>query len=359
MTDQNLESTAAREDSAPHPDHDSKPDSPGKLKGQSWGYVLKRALSEFTKDGCTDLAATLTYFAVLSIFPALLALVSLLGVFGQGEATTKAILDFLNQYAPSSLVELLSEPISQLTTQSGAGLVLVVGVAGALWTASGYTGAFSRSMNRIYEVSEGRPFWKLKPVMLLITLIVVLIVAAIMVMVLLSGDLAQTLGDAVGLGSTAVTVWSWVKIPVALFLLVLLIAILFYATPNVQQPKFKWMSPGAGIALVFTIVAGLGFAFYVSNFASYNATYGVIGSVIILLLGLWIMNNALLFGAEVDAELERGRQLQGGIRAERTIQLPPRDTTQVKKLRTKEEKLEAEGRKIRLHTEHVDYSEKD
>ncbi|WP_235012835.1 YihY/virulence factor BrkB family protein, partial [Kocuria rhizophila] len=359
MTDQNLESTAAREDSAPHPDHDSKPDSPGKLKGQSWGYVLKRALSEFTKDGCTDLAATLTYFAVLSIFPALLALVSLLGVFGQGEATTKAILDFLNQYAPSSLVELLSEPISQLTTQSGAGLALVVGVAGALWTASGYTGAFSRSMNRIYEVSEGRPFWKLKPVMLLITLIVVLIVAAIMVMVLLSGDLAQTLGDAVGLGSTAVTVWSWVKIPVALFLLVLLIAILFYATPNVQQPKFKWMSPGAAIVLVFMIVAGLGFAFYVSNFASYNATYGVIGSVIILLLGLWIMNNALLFGAEVDAELERGRQLQGGIRAERTIQLPPRDTTQVKKLRAKEEKLEAEGRKIRLHTEHVDYSEKD
>ena len=179
MTDQNLESTAAREDSAPHPDHDSKPDSPGKLKGQSWGYVLKRALSEFTKDGCTDLAATLTYFAVLSIFPALLALVSLLGVFGQGEATTKAILDFLNQYAPSSLVELLSEPISQLTTQSGAGLALVVGVAGALWTASGYTGAFSRSMNRIYEVSEGRPFWKLKPVMLLITLIVVLILSLI------------------------------------------------------------------------------------------------------------------------------------------------------------------------------------
>ncbi|MBK4119591.1 YihY/virulence factor BrkB family protein [Kocuria rhizophila] len=356
MTDQHLESTAARDDAAPHPDHDSKPNSPGKLKGQSWGYVFKRALSEFTKDGCTDLAASLTYFAVLSVFPALLALVSLLGVFGQGEATTKAILDFLNQYAPSALVELLSDPISQLTTQSGAGLALVVGIVGALWTASGYTGAFSRALNRIYEVSEGRPFWKLKPVMLLVTLIVVLIVAAVMVMVLLSGDLAQTLGDAVGLGSTAVTVWNWVKIPVVLLLLVLLIAILFYATPNVQQPKFRWMSPGAAISLVFMIVAGLAFAFYVANFAKYNATYGVIGSVIILLLGLWIMNNALLFGAEVDAELERGRQLQGGIRAEETIQLPPRDTAQVEKLRAKEEKLEAEGRKIRLHTEHVDYS---
>ncbi|RKQ36630.1 YihY/virulence factor BrkB family protein [Kocuria tytonis] len=357
MTAENLESTEAREDAAPHPDHDSKPDSPAQLKSQSWGYIFKRAFSEFTKDGCTDLAATLTYFAVLSVFPALLALVSLLGVFGQGEATTKAILDFLNQYAPSALVELLSDPISQLTTQSGAGLALVVGVLGALWTASGYTGAFARAMNRIYEVAEGRPFWKLRPTMLLITLVLVLIVAAVMFMVLLSGDLAQTLGDAVGLGSTTVTVWNWAKIPVILFLLVLLIAILFYATPNVKQPKFRWMSPGAAVALVFMIVAGLAFAFYVANFAKYNATYGVIGSVIILLLGLWIMNNVLLLGAEVDAELERGRQLQGGIRAEQTIQLPPRDTTQVKKLRDKEEKLEAQGRKIRLRTEHVDYSQ--
>ena len=357
MTEHNPEATLHRKDAAPHPDHDSKPDSPRKLKGQSWGYVFKRALFEFTKDGCTDLAATLTYFAVLSIFPALLALVSLLGVFGQGEATTKAILDFLDQYAPASLVDLLSEPISQLTTQSGAGLALLVGIVGALWTASGYTGAFSRALNRVYGVEEGRPFWKLKPVMLLVTLIMVLIVAAVMVMVLLSGDLAQTLGDAVGLGATAVTVWNWAKIPVVLLLLVLLIAILFYATPNVQQPKFRWMSPGAAISLVFMIVAGLAFAFYVANFAKYNATYGIIGSVIILLLGLWIMNNALLFGAEVDAELERVRQLQGGIRAERTIQLPPRDTAQVKKLQEKEEKLEAEGRTIRLHAEHVDYSQ--
>ncbi|MCT1723258.1 MULTISPECIES: YihY/virulence factor BrkB family protein [Kocuria] len=357
MTSQHPESTVRRENAAPDPDHDAKPDSPTELKGQSWGYVFKRAVSEFSKDGCTDLAATLTYFAVLSIFPALLALVSLLGVFGQGEATTNAILDFLNRYAPAALVDLLSGPISQLTTQSGAGFALVVGVVGALWTASGYTGAFARAMNRIYEISEGRPFWKLKPIMLLITLIIVLIVAAVMFMVLLSGDFAQTVGDLVGLGSTTVTVWNWAKLPVILFLLVLLIAILYYATPNVKQPKFKWLSPGAAIALVFMIIAGLGFAFYVANFSSYNATYGVIGSVIILLLGLWIMNNVLLFGAEVDAELERGRQLQGGIRAEHAVQLPPRDTAQVKKQKEKEEKLEAEGRKIRLRTEHVDYSQ--
>ncbi|MEX3598704.1 YihY/virulence factor BrkB family protein [Kocuria carniphila] len=356
MSDHNLESTQRRDHAAPDPDHDAKPDSPTDLKGQSWGYVFKRAISEFSKDGCTDLAASLTYFAVLSIFPALLALVSLLGVFGQGEATTTAILDFLEQYAPAELVSLLSGPISQLTTQSGAGLALVVGVAGALWTASGYTGAFGRAMNRIYEVSEGRPFLKLKPVLLLVTLAVVLIIALVMFMVLLSGDIAQTVGDLVGLGSTAVTVWNWAKLPVILFLLVLMIALLYYATPNVKQPKFRWMSPGAVIALVVMILAGVGFAFYVSNFASYNATYGIIGSVIILLLGLWIMNNVLLFGAEVDAEVERGRELQGGLRAEGTIQLPPRDVRQTEKLEAKEEKLEAEGRKLRLQHDHIDYS---
>ena len=293
---------------------------------------------------------------MLSIFPALLALVSLLGVFGQGEATTTAILDFLEQYAPAELVSLLSEPISQLTTQSGAGLALVIGVAGALWTASGYTGAFGRAMNRIYEVGEGRPFLKLKPLLMLVTLAVVLIVALVMFMVLLSGDIAQSVGDLVGLGSTAVTVWNWAKLPVILFLLVLMIALLYYATPNVKQPKFRWMSPGAVIALVAMIVAGLGFAFYVSNFASYNATYGIIGSVIILLLGLWIMNNVLLFGAEVDAEVERGRQLQAGVRAENTIQLPPRDVRQTEKIEAKEEKLETEGRKLRLQNDHIDYS---
>lgn len=356
MSEDKLEATRDRAHAAPDPDHDAKPDSPVHLKGQSWGYVFKRALSEFGKDKCTDLAATLTYFAVLSIFPALLALVSLLGVFGQGEATTKAILDFLNDYAPPELVSLLSGPISQLTTQSGAGLALIVGVLGALWTASGYTGAFGRAMNRVYEMEEGRPFWKLKPTMLLVTLILVLMVAVLMFMILLSGNFAQTVGDAIGLGTTVVTVWNWAKIPVALVLLILVIAVLYYATPNVKQPKFRWMSPGAAIALIVMILAGLAFAFYVANFSSYNATYGIIGSVIVLLLGIWIMNNVLLFGAEVDAELERGRQLQAGMRAEDTILLPPRDTTQTDKLRSKEEKLEAQGRKLRLENEHIDYS---
>lgn len=348
--------TRSKEHHSPHPEDDRKPDSLTELSKPSWGYIVKRAVSEFSKDDCTDLAATLTYFAVLSVFPALLAIVSLLGVFGQGEATTQAITNFLEQYAPQELVTLLEGPINNLTTSTGAGLALVAGLLGALWTASGYTGAFGRSMNRIYEVEEGRPFWKLKPVNILITLLLVLIVVLIMFMVLVSGGIAQWVGDLVGLGSTAVTVWSIAKWPLIVLLAVLLIAVLYYFTPNVQQPKFRWISMGSFIALVVAALAGAGFAFYVSNFASYNATYGVIGSVIILLLGLWIMNNVLLLGAEIDAEVERGRELQGGIKAEKSIQLPPRDTRQIDKQEKKEEKLVDQGRKLRLEHDHIDYS---
>ncbi|MEF3122111.1 YihY/virulence factor BrkB family protein [Kocuria flava] len=356
MSQDTDQDTRSKERTAPHPESDRKPDSITEISKPSWGYVLKRSVAEFSKDDCTDLAASLTYFAVLSLFPALLALVSLLGVFGQGEATAQAITDFLDQYAPAELVTLLEGPIANLTTSTGAGLALFTGILGALWTASGYTGAFGRAMNRIYEVEEGRPIWKLRPMNVLVTLMLVVIVALIMVMVVVSGDLARIVGDLIGLGSTAVTVWNIAKWPVVVALAVVLIAVLYYFTPNVQQPKFRWISLGSIIALVVMAVAGLGFAWYVSNFASYNATYGIIGSVIVLLLGLWIMNNVLLLGAEIDAELERGRELQGGLRAEESIQLPPRDTRQIDKLEEKTEKLVDQGRKLRLRHEHLDYS---
>ncbi|MFF0989437.1 YihY/virulence factor BrkB family protein [Kocuria nitroreducens] len=359
MAQDTTQDSRSKERTAPDPEDPRKPDSPTEMSKPSWGYVAKRALSEFSKDDCTDLAASLTYFAVLSLFPALLAIVSLLGVFGQGQATTQAITDFLEQYAPTDLVSLLEGPINNLTTSTGAGLALVTGIVGALWTASGYTGAFGRAMNRIYEVEEGRPVWKLRPMNILVTLVLVLIVVLIMLMVLLSGGIAQWVGDLVGLGTTAVTVWNIAKWPVIVVLAVLLIAVLYYFTPNVQQPKFRWISMGSIVALLVAALAAAAFTWYVINFASYNATYGIIGSVIILLLGLWIINNVLLLGAEIDAEVERGRQLQGGIKAEETIQLPPRDTRQVDKKEKKEEKLVDQGRKLRLEHEHLDYSSDD
>lgn len=333
---------------APHPEDPRKPDSPSDLRLPSWKYAVKRAVSEFSKDHVTDLAAGLTYFAMLSLFPMLLALVSLLGVFGQGQQTADGIKRLIDTYAPADFADLLGDTITGLATHGGAGLALITGLAGALWASSGYVGAFSRAMNRIYEVEEGRPFWKHKPQMLLLTVALVLILAVIVFALVLSGDIARGIGGLMGLGDATVLVWDIAKWPVVLGLAVLAIALLYYFTPNVKQPRFRWISLGAGVALVAAGLATVGFTVYVANFASYNATYGIIGSVIVLLLGLWIINTVLLFGAEIDAEIERGRQLQGGIEAEETIMLPPRDTRAAKKLADKHGRLVAEGEELRL-----------
>ncbi|WP_035779881.1 YihY/virulence factor BrkB family protein [Arthrobacter sp. H14] len=340
------EDAASKAGSTPHPEDDRKPDSPAKIEKPARKYIVKKTIREFTADQCTDLAAALTYYAVLSIFPALLALVSLLGVTGQAQATTDAMLSLIEGVAPGS-TDAVRPVITNLVSSPAAGLTLIIGLAAALWSASGYVGAFGRAMNKVYEVDEGRPFWKLKPMMLLITLVLLLLVVLIAILLVVSGPIAQMIGDVVGLGSVAVLIWSIAKWPVLIFFAVLMIAILYYATPNVKQPKFKWMSLGALFALLVLAVASLGFYFYVSNFGSYNATYGAIGGVIVALLWFWLANLSLLFGAELDAEMERGRQLQAGFEAEETIQLPPRDTRQSKKLRDKEREEVRQGRELR------------
>lgn len=345
---ESVEQTRDKAATAPHPEDPRKPDSPSDLAKPSWRYALRRALSEFSKDHVTDLAASLTYFAVLSLFPMLLALVSLLGVFGRGEQTVEGINRWIETYAPAELAELLGDTITGLAGQTGAGLALITGLAGALWAASGYVGAFSRAMNRIYEVEEGRPIWKHKPQMLALTFVLVLLMAVIVFALLLSGDLADTVGAFIGLADTTVLLWNIAKWPVVVALAVLAVALLYYFTPNVRQPRFRWISVGAVVALVVSALAVAAFSVYVANFASYNATYGIIGSVIVMLLGLWIINNVLLFGAEIDAEIERGRQLQGGIEAEETIKLPPRDTRASEKLADKHAALVDRGRELRL-----------
>jgi membrane protein len=341
------EDTTAKGSRAPSPEDSRKPDSPGDIKKPSWLYVFRKALREFSADQCTDLAAALTYYAVLSLFPALLALVSLLGVFGQGEQTTTFMTDMLQRVAPGGAAETMRQPIEQLANAPTAGLALIVGVAGALWSASGYVNAFSRAMNRIYEIEEGRPFWKLRPVMLLITLVVVVLAALMLLILILSGPVAEGLGSAIGLGGVALTVWNIAKWPVLAAFAVLVVALLYYATPNVKQPKFRWMSMGALIALLVLAVTTVGFAFYVANFSNYNRTYGAIGGMIVLLLWFWLSNLSLLFGAEFDAETERGRQLQAGIEAEETIQLPPRDTRKSDKQLEKEKEDIERGRSLR------------
>lgn len=341
------ESSTAKARTAPAPDDSRKPDSPTDVTKPSWKYIAKKTFREFTKDQCPDLAAALTYYGVLSMFPALLALVSLLGIFGQAQKTTEAMLEIAQGIAPGSTLDIIRQPIEELTSSSTAGFALIIGIVTALWSASGYVGAFGRAMNRIYEVDEGRPFIKLRGTMLAVTVATVIIVALTAAMLVLSGPVAEAVGNAIGLGGAFLTAWNIAKWPVIVVLVVVVIAILYYATPNVKQPKFRWMSMGSFIALMIFVLASLGFGFYVANFSNYNKTYGAIGGVIVMLLWLWILNMSLLFGAEFDAEMERGRQLQAGIEAEETIQLPPRDTKQSDKLQAREEEDIRRGRDLR------------
>ena len=327
---------------------DSAPASPVELPARTWKYVLRTTARQFSNDQCTDLAAALTYYAVLAMFPAMIALLSLVGLVNQGQTTVDTILQVLRDVGADSAAKTLGPTLQSLAdAPQAAGVAFVVGLATALWSASGYVGSFGRALNRIYEIREGRPFWKLRPLMLLITLVALVLAAAVAVALALTGPAAGAVGKALGLGSTAVLVWNVAKWPVMLLAVVVVVAILYYATPNVKQPKFRWISVGAVLAILVWIVASALFGLYVSHFSSYNKTYGALAGVVVFLLWLWITNLALLFGAELDAELERGRELMAGVPAEETIQLPPRDTRNIEKAEEKQRADVERGRQLR------------
>jgi membrane protein len=341
------EQATEREKTAPDPEDPRKADSPTDISKPSWFYIFRKTIREFTSDQCLDLAAALTYYGTLAVFPALLAFVSILGLVGDAQQTTESLLGLLGGFVPEGMLTALEEPIKKLTESPAAGLTFITGVVGALWSASGFVGAFGRAMNRIYSIQEGRPFWKLRPVTLLVTVVAIVVAVVAAVLVALSGPVAESIGNSLGLGEVALVVWNIVRWPILALLAVLIVALLYYATPNIKQPKFRWMSLGALVALLVWVIASAGFAFYAANFASYNETYGSIGGVIVFLLWIWISNIALLFGAELDAEIERGRQLQAGIEAEETIQLPPRDTRQSDKQAEQHAKDVRVGRALR------------
>jgi membrane protein len=328
-------------------DDDLGPSSPMKLSKRSWGYVVRKTVREFGDDNCTDLAAALTYYAVLSLFPAAIAVISLLGVVGQGKQSVDNVMKVLEPLVSSQTLDAVRPALEHVATSPGAGWGLVIGLLGALWSASGYVGAFGRAMNKVYEIDEGRPFWKLRPLTVLVTVVVLLLVACVLVMLVVSGPLADSIGSVIGLGSEAVTVWNIVKWPVLVLFVVLVVALLYWATPNVKQPRFRWLSLGAFVAIVVWVLASVAFAFYVASFGSYNRTYGSLAAAVVGLLWLWITNLALLFGAELDSELERGRELQAGLAAEHELQLPARDARGIKKARKKERKDIERGRAIR------------
>jgi membrane protein len=294
-----------------------------RLPRHAWGGVLKRTFSEFRADELTDWAAALTYYGILSIFPALIAVVSILGLIGH--SATQPLLDNLQSFAPGPARDILANALRGLAhTRSGAGIVFVVGLLGALWSASGYVGGFMKAANRIWDVPEGRPFWWTIPLRIGVTLLLLVLLAASAVMVVVTGPLADRIGKLIGIGGAAVTAWDIAKWPVLILIVALMLSILYHAAPNVRHPKFRWITPGALLAVVVWIGASALFGLYVAKFGSYNKTYGSLGAIIIFLVWLWLTNVAVLLGAELNAELERGRQIEAGHPADREPFLPPR-----------------------------------
>lgn len=320
---------AAGTDQQPGPDRSVERNAPDKLTDmpkRSFGQVLRGTLKEFKDDELTDRAAALTYYGILALFPALLVLVSLLGIMG--ESTTQKVLDNIQQLAPGPARDVITNAVTQLQGSSGTGSILaIVGLLGALWSASGYVAAFIRSSNAVYDVPEGRPAWKVLPVRLGVTLALMIMACVSALIVVLSGGIAQQLGTALGVGDTAMTVWTYAKWPVLVVLVTLMVALLYWATPNAKIRGFRWITPGSFIAVVIWLLASAGFAFYVANFGSYNKTYGTLAGVIIFLVWLWITNLAILLGLEFDAELSRERAILGGHPEHEEPYVEPRDTS--------------------------------
>jgi membrane protein len=300
------------------------PKGPTDLSRRSWWLVLKRTVKAFQEDQLTDRAAALTYYGVLALFPALIVLVSILGLVGR--SATQPLLDNLDTLAPGPARDIVTGAIKQLAShRAAASFAFVIGLVGAVWSASGYVGAFARASNAIYEVEEGRPFWKLRPLQVAITLVMILLLAASSLAVVVTGPLARRVGDVVGVGGAAVTAWDVAKWPAILLVMFAMLALLYYAAPNVRQQGLRWITPGSVLAVLLWIAASAGFALYVANFGSYNKTYGALAGVVVFLLWLWISNIAILLGAELNAELERGRELEEGVPLDRTLAVRLRD----------------------------------
>jgi membrane protein len=305
------------------------PDNPVHLGGRGLFGALKRTAKQFSADSLTDWAAALTYYGVLSIFPGILVIVSILGLIGNNGQQT--VQDAAHQLAPNGqLRQLLDTVLTQVKAPGAAGLAAIIGIVLAFWSASGYVAAFMRASNAVYDVPEGRPIWKTLPIRVGVTAVVGLILVLSAAIVIVTGDLARVIGDKVGLGSVAVTTWNIAKWPVLVILISLAFAILYWASPNARTGGFRWVSPGGIFAVLLWVIASAAFAIYLANFANYNKTYGTLGGVIAFLVWLWISNIAILLGAELDAELERGRAIAAGQDPSKEPYLQLRDDRKVK-----------------------------
>lgn len=324
----------------PAPERSQAPSSPAQLGVGGWFGAVRRSAKEFGEDNLQDWAAALTYYGIQSIFPGLLALVSLLGLLGK--SATQPLITELSKSAPANVRQILLSALNHLQQEhAAAGILAVVGILGALWSASGYIAAFMRAANAVYDVPEGRPFWKTMPIRLGVTIVIMVLLVVSALMVVVTGSLATRIGHALGIGSVAVTVWNIAKWPVLLIIVSVMFAILYWASPNARR-SFRWVSPGGVLAVIVWLAASGLFAVYVANFGHYNKVYGSLGGVIIFLVWMWISNLAVLLGAEFNAELERGRAIAGGFPPDREPFAELRDD---RKLRAKERKDRRKNRR--------------
>jgi membrane protein len=327
-----LEGSAKPEHEQSAKPDDGAPSTPTRLPAKAWLGAIRRTVAEYGKDNLSDRAAALTYYAVLSVFPALLVLVSLVGL--AGPSATQTLISNVQNAAPAAVRQILTTGIRNLqSSRNTAGLLAIVGLAAALWSASGYVAAFMRASNVIYDVPEGRPIWKTLPIRVAVTVLQLVLLTASALMVVFTGGLAERAGRALGIGHVAVSTWDVVKWPILLFIVSFMFALLYWASPNAKQP-FRWVTPGGILAVIVWLLASGAFAFYVADFGSYNKTYGSLAGVVIFLVWLWISNIAILLGAEMNAELERSRAITAGHPKDEEPYVELRDTRKIKKAST-------------------------
>jgi membrane protein len=285
------------------------------LRWRTWRGVLWRSLNGYLDDDCGDLAAALTYNAVLAIFPVAIVVVALVNLVTDGTTAVDTAIGILADLGAGAVVAdenvtgVLNAVIVQ---QSSAKVLLGFGLLGALYSATNYVAAFTRASNRIYGVKEGRPWWKLIPLQILLSAVGLVLLAVVATGLVISGPLVDAVGNAVGAGDAARTAWSIGRWPVLVMILMVLLSLLFWIAPNVRQPRFRWLTVGGAVGLLVWAVASFGFGLYVSNLASYDRTYGSLGAIIAFLVWLYLSNSAVMLGVELNAEIARGRQLQAG-----------------------------------------------
>jgi membrane protein len=335
-----------------------------KLGGAGWKYAFTRAIKTFLNAGGTDLAAKLTYFMVLSLAPGLLAIFSIITLVmaNNRDVVNDLVQDIVQNNVSADYAPLVTDLVDTMMNQSTGGVIaLIIGILTAVWSASAFVKAFNRASNEIYGYQEGRGFVKLTAANLIATVVglvgIVLVLVCLAVNRALVEGVVQPIAEPLGatefmnfLMDSFLPVWAWVKWPVIVALVLVMIAVLYYLTPNVKKPKFTVFGPGNIVALVGMVLAAVGLSVYFATLGGYSS-YGAIGGVMALLFALWVFNIVLLLGLAVDAEWERAKQLRAGIAAEEHLQLPPKDTSALVKKTEAQQKLEQDGYALRADSE--------